>query len=251
MISLPPHSNPVARVDDPKAAALNFLFEGFSTEETLREALRSTLTGQLALVSSFGAESIVLLHMISKIDAMTPIIFLDTEMLFPETLTYQREVAALLGLKDVRVIRADSEDVAQMDPDGRLHEADKDLCCALRKSKPLAKALSDFDGWITGRKRYQSEVRAALPKFETDSDGRLKLNPLIDWDQKKTRDYINAHELPLHPLVARGYPSIGCEPCTSQTKPGEDARAGRWRDQSKTECGIHFSGGTSIRRRTN
>ena len=140
-----------------------------------------------------------------------------------------------------------SEGIAAQDPDGTLHQYDTDACCALRKTRPLQRALSGFDGWITGRKRYQSGARAALPKFETDAAGRLKLNPLADWGPEEIRAYVKAHDLPPHPLAAKGYPSIGCAPCTSPVKPGEDPRAGRWRDSNKTECGIHFVNGKAVR----
>ncbi|MEO1613443.1 MAG: phosphoadenosine phosphosulfate reductase family protein, partial [Pseudomonadota bacterium] len=106
---------------------------------------------------------------------------------------------------------------------------------------------SGFDGWITGRKRYHSGQRAAIPKFEADAAGRLKLNPLADWGPDEARAYLRRHDLPAHPLVARGYPSIGCAPCTSPVAPGEDPRAGRWRGEAKTECGIHFVDGKIVR----
>ena len=146
----------------------------------------------------------------------------------------------------MRVIRAD--DVAAQDPDGTLHQSDTDACCALRKTAPLEKALLPFDGWITGRKRFQAGSRAQLEFFEADGPARIKVNPLAHWTPDDVQDYIINNHLPRHPLVAQGYPSIGCAPCTSPVREGEDARAGRWRNTEKEECGIHIVDGKIIRR---
>lgn len=233
--------------DDARAAALSRIFGGLAAEEMLAEALLGDLRGRIALVSSFGAESVALLHMVARIDPATPVIFLDTEMLFPETLAYQRKTAAHLGLTDLRVIRPSGDDVAKEDAQGGLHRSAPDACCDLRKSRPLEQALKGFDGWITGRKRHQSGARADLPLFETDGTGRMKLNPLADWGPGQAGAYIQRHDLPPHPLVARGYPSIGCAPCTSPASDNEDQRAGRWRGSAKTECGIHLVNGRLAR----
>lgn len=233
--------------DDARAVALSRIYTGLSAEDMLAEALKGDLRGRIAMVSSFGAESVALLHMVARVDPATPVIFLDTEMLFPETLAYQRQVATHLGLSDLRIIHPDSDDLAREDAANDLHLQNTDACCDLRKTRPLERALQGFDGWITGRKRYQSGTRAALPLFEADEAGRLKLNPLADWTPGQTGDYIRANDLPLHPLVERGYPSIGCAPCTSQVSEGEDPRAGRWRGSDKTECGIHLVDGKLVR----
>jgi len=205
----------------------------------LARVIRTHGAGRVALVSSFGAESVVLLHLVSRIDRSLPVLFLDTEMLFAETLAYQAEVAERLGLTDVRRIRPDAAGLAAWDPDGSLHRADPETCCALRKTAPLGEALLGFDAWITGRKRRQGGVRAGLDVFERDADGRLKVNPLAFWSKSDLRAYMDRHALPRHPLVARGYLSVGCAPCTTPVAVGEDERAGRWRGSAKTECGIH------------
>jgi phosphoadenosine phosphosulfate reductase len=229
-----------------RADSLNAAYRHHSAIAVLARALHDPDLGQLALVSSFGAESVVLLHMVALARRDTPVIFLDTGMLFTETLVYQQELAERLRLTDLRIIRA--ADTARMDPDNTLHQRDTDACCALRKTVPLAAALDVFDGWITGRKRYQGGTRAALEFFEADSaTGRMKVNPLAHWAPGDARTYIEENRLPRHPLVAQGFPSIGCAPCTAAVKPGEDPRAGRWRGQDKTECGIHFTNGTLIR----
>ncbi|EBA11621.1 phosphoadenylyl-sulfate reductase [Roseobacter sp. CCS2] len=217
----------------------NILHRKSDAQTVLRHALSDVQIGKIAMVSSFGAESVVLLHMISQIDKATPVIFLDTEMLFPETLTYQKEVAASLGLTDVHVITPNRDAVLIEDVDGLLHQADTDACCNLRKTRPLAAALAGFDGWITGRKQFQGGKRADLPLFEKEGR-KIKVNPLAKWSARDLQDYITQHNLPRHPLVAKGYPSVGCMPCTTRVSDHEDQRAGRWRNSEKTECGIHF-----------
>lgn len=208
----------------------------------LAQAILRDHPGRIALVSSFGADSAVLLHMVARISPATPVLFNDTGMLFAETLDHQRRLAALLGLTNVRIVRPTAFAVARADPQGGLHRTQADACCALRKVGSLDRALAPFDAWITGRKRFQSPGRRALPFAERDEAGRVKLNPLADWTAQDLRDYARAHDLPPHPLTARGFPSIGCAPCTSPVAEGEDQRAGRWRGSAKTECGIHLNG---------
>jgi phosphoadenosine phosphosulfate reductase len=234
---------------DARVQALNDRYRHHSAVSVLEHALKDPQAGKLALVSSFGAESVVLLHMVSVTRATTPVIFIDTEMLFAETLVYQQELAERLNLRDLRIIRPDAQELARTDAKQTLYRRDTDACCALRKTRPLQRALSGFDGWITGRKRYQTGTRATLDFFEIeDGTGRIKINPLAHWARDDIRTYMEENRLPRHPLVARGYPSIGCMPCTTPVKPGEDPRSGRWRDQDKTECGIHFVNGKLVRK---
>lgn len=197
----------------------------------------------VAMVSSFGADSAVLLHMIAQIDRGLPVLFIDTLALFPETVRYQTDLAAHLGLSNVVTLSPDREELFLTDPDGLLHRSDTESCCQLRKSRPLERALQGYDGWITGRKRHQAATRADLDRVEVEAEtGRIRLNPLADWGPDRIRAYLDAADLPRHPLVARGYPSIGCQPCTTRVISGEDERSGRWRGSEKTECGIHFIG---------
>lgn len=220
-----------------RVAELNRRYRHHAATEVVRGALRDA--GRLALVSSFGAESVVLLHMLAVVDRTRPVFFIDTEMLFAETLAYQREVTERLGLENIRIIRSD--EIAAEDPGGTLHARDPDACCALRKTRPLDAALDGFDAWITGRKRFQSGTRATLDFFEAEPGAdRIKINPLAHWRPQDVQTYMTENNLPRHPLVARGYPSIGCAPCTSPVADDEDPRAGRWRNQDKDECGIHF-----------
>lgn len=199
----------------------------------------------LALVSSFGADSVALLHLAAMVTRDLPVLFIDTELLFAETLVYQQEVAERLGLRNLHILRA--QDIGARDPDADLHRRDPDACCHLRKTAPLEAALAHHGGWITGRKRFQSQTRATLDFFEVDG-ARIKVNPLAHWTSRDVADYIDENRLPRHPLVARGYPSIGCAPCTSPVTAGEDPRAGRWRNTEKDECGIHFVDGKMIRK---
>ncbi|HCP81348.1 MAG TPA: phosphoadenylyl-sulfate reductase [Octadecabacter sp.] len=227
---------------DGRLLTLNRVYKDKDAQDVLEHALVSF--SDMALVSSFGAESVVLLHMAAQITPDVPVLFIDTEMLFAETLAYQRDVAIQLGLTDVRVIRAKRETLFEQDNENLLHLHDPDACCALRKTDPLQRALQGFDGWISGRKRVQGGDRAALDVFEIERPlarlPRTKVNPLAHWDTSDLRSYIETHNLPRHPLVAKGYPSVGCSPCTTKVQNGENARAGRWRNQTKTECGIHF-----------
>lgn len=232
---------------DIRAERLNERYRHHAATEVLRRAVTDPDLGKVALVSSFGAESVVLLHMVSVVAPGLPVLFIDTQMLFSETLEYQREVSARLGLTDVRVIRADEAQVSRLDPDGTLHQFNQDACCDLRKTVPLEDALSGFDAWITGRKRFQGGQRTELEFFEPEPPLRLRINPLAHWRMEDVQTYMIENNLPRHPLVAKGYPSIGCAPCTSPVKPGEDPRAGRWRGSEKTECGIHFIGGRMVR----
>ncbi|MGF1554057.1 MAG: phosphoadenylyl-sulfate reductase [Paracoccaceae bacterium] len=230
------------------AEALNARHAESPAEAILEEVLAVHDDGEVAMVSSFGADSAVLLHMLSRLAPATPVLMLETQMLFPETLAYQRDLSAHLGLRDVRLIRPDPDDLAAHDPKDTRHKWDPDGCCHVRKTKPLDRALRPFSAWITGRKRFQSASRAALALFEVEEGTtRLKANPLFAWNAHDLRAYRDAHALPAHPLVAKGYPSIGCWPCTTPVAEGEDARAGRWRDADKEECGIHFDGEKWVR----
>ncbi|MGY6552756.1 MAG: phosphoadenylyl-sulfate reductase [Erythrobacter sp.] len=232
------------RFTEHDAVRLNRMFRGSTAEEMLASVIGDNLAGDLAVVSSFGAESAALLHLIASVDKSVPVLFLDTGKHFTETLAYRDELTALLGLNLV-VLTPDAAELAKRDENGLRWSYDPDGCCEIRKVRPLAKALARYDASFTGRKAFQSNTRANLPRFEVDTSdaaGRLKINPLIDWSADDINAYFAAHDLPRHPLIASGYPSIGCSPCTSQVAPGEDPRSGRWKGWDKTECGIHKPG---------
>ena len=238
---MPLEDFPPSVLDSP-VSLLNARFGRMPAEAVLRRLLPAGGAGApVALVSAFGAESAVLLHMVAEIAPRTPVLFIDTELLFAETLDYQRALSRRLGLADTRVLRPSREELFAGDPDGLLHHFDPDACCALRKVAPLQRALAGFDGWISGRKTWQGGARARMPLFERDPAGRLKVNPLRGWDRERIAEYFEHHDLPRHPLVARGYASLGCRPCTTPVRPGESPRAGRWRGLDKSECGIHLS----------
>ncbi len=207
---------------------------------TVLEAAVETFGDRLALVSSFGAESAVLLHLASKVKQDIPILFLDTGMLFGQTLDYRRQLAAKLGLTDVRDLRPAYQDLATADPEAKLWQTDTDACCHVRKVLPLDRALAEFDGWVTGRKRFHGGARLALPVVE-QADHQVKFNPLANWTKEDLDAYVAEYDLPAHPLVAQGFPSIGCWPCTNPVEEGQDVRAGRWAGSEKTECGIHVA----------
>ena len=207
--------------------------------EIIRRAWRE-FGAKLALVSSFGAESAVLLHMAAQVDPSIPVLFLDTGMLFGQTLDYRKSLAARLGLTDVRDLRPRYQDLATQDPNSDLWKRDTDACCNIRKVIPLDHALEGFDAWITGRKRFQGGDRLRLKVVE-DASPHTKFNPLANWSKDQIDAYAAEHDLPAHPLVSQGFPSIGCWPCTSPVDDGDDLRAGRWAGQDKTECGIHVA----------
>ncbi|WP_020187485.1 phosphoadenylyl-sulfate reductase [Methylopila sp. 73B] len=223
------------------AAHLDARHRGQDAQALIRAAVKDLFRGRIALVSSFGADSAVLLHLVAQVDPTTPVIFVDTGQLFEETLQYRDQLVALLGLTDVRSVGPKTDRLARLDPENFLWQSNPDLCCRIRKVEPLADAIGDFPAWISGRKRFQNAFRAELPVFEGDG-ARIKVNPLAEWTGKDVEAYRLEHGLPEHPLVKFGYLSIGCAPCTDRVKPGEDPRAGRWRGRAKTECGIHIAG---------
>lgn len=222
-----------------RLAQLRAQAEGRDAHGILELALTGEFTGRTALVSSFGAESAVLLHMVAQIDPMTPILFLNTGKLFGETLRYRDRLQDALGLGDIRAIGPHPADRARIDPEGTLWSRDTDACCNVRKVVPLRHALQGFAGQITGRKRFQTGARADMQAVEY-FEGRYRFNPLADWTLEQLETYARVHEIPAHPLVEDGYPSIGCMPCTRRVQAGEGYRDGRWSGLEKDECGIHI-----------
>ena len=214
-------------------------FAGWGTRDVLDEVINDEFAGRVALVSSFGADSVALLHLVASVNRATPVIFIDTGKIFGSTHRYREEIVARLGLADVRIARPDPAALTIQDVDAGLWMRNPDKCCAIRKVAPLSRALSGFDAWISGRKRYQGGLRATLPLAEADGD-RIKINPLAEWTKEHVAAYRSRHDLPEHPLVADGFRSIGCMPCTDRVADGEDERNGRWRGRGKTECGIHL-----------
>ena len=221
-----------------RARLLELRYGAADSQAILSAAIHDIFPGRIAVVSSFGAESAVLLDLVAQVDRTTPVIFLDTGKHFPETLSYRDQLVSRLGLTDVRSVAPAAEDLAWADADGTLWRRSPDLCCRLRKVLPLERALSGFSAWINGRKRFQGGLRGRIPVFEA-ADARLKVNPLADWDLADISKAFADRGLPGHPLAQEGYTSIGCAPCTFKGGGQAGSRSGRWQGRAKTECGIH------------
>ena len=229
---------PVSESTLPSAEELDRSLRTASSAEVIAAALKTVGREKLALVSSFGTESATLLKVAADVDPAIPVIFLDTGWLFEETLAYRDTLIASLGLKDVRSIKPSDETLSREDPDRDLWFSDPDACCRIRKVEPLARALKPFSAWLNGRKRFQGNARTDIPVVEADG-ARLKFNPFANVSREELDAIFVRAKLPRHPLVASGFLSVGCMPCTSRTTEDEDSRAGRWRGRAKTECGIH------------
>jgi len=210
------------------------------TRQRMRQAIRLDFKGRIVLLSSFGAEAAVLLHLVASIDPATPVLFLDTGKLFGETLRYRDQMVKRLRLTDVRTLFPDDDTVKAEDADGMLWSKDHDRCCRIRKVIPLNTALTGFDVVITGRKRYHGGDRKDLAIFDSQN-GRLKFNPLVQWSEHDVENYLEKYDLPHHPLQKDGFLSIGCMTCTERVGAGQHMRDGRWQGSTKTECGIHLA----------
>lgn len=214
-------------------------FEGASLSAVLRWGLRR-FAPQICLATSFGPQSIVLMHAISRIEPETTVFYLDTELLFPETYALRDELSRKLGLSFTRVTPELSVEEQDAVFGPKLWSSHPDRCCHLRKVLPLRRFLADKRAWITGVRNGQASARARTPIVEWDaSNGLAKLNPIVRWRSEQVWGYLRRHDLPFNPLHLEGYPSIGCQPCTRAVRPDEDPRAGRWSGFEKSECGIH------------
>lgn len=221
--------------------------------DLLRVMIGSVFKGKIALISSFGADAALLLALVSEIDNRTPILFLETGKHFPETLQYVDTLKNKLGLQSLHFLTPDPDMLNRIDTNGDLWNSNPDRCCWLRKVEPLDRAVKELglEALITGRKRYQNSERAKLETIELDDKNIFRINPLANWDKARQKEEAAKRDLPTHPLVGQGYLSIGCAPCTSIVKAGEDERAGRWRhtakdDGQKTECGLHVTTDTKL-----
>ena len=217
---------------------LNAELRGKGPHEIIRVALRE-FGRKLTYVSSFGAESAAMLSLIADVDQAVPIVFIDTGMHFHQTLQYRDELGRLLGLSDIRTFQPVKEEVKAIDPKGVLNKTDPNACCEVRKVRTLGPALEGFDAWITGRKRFHGGGRAKLPVVEY-VEGRFKISPLADQTPEDLAALVQDKKLPPHPMVAEGYPSIGCWPCTARPVDPNDIRSGRWVGFTKEECGLHL-----------
>lgn len=226
---------------------LNKEYSGRSAEEALRWTL-DNVHPNVALASSFGAEDVVLIHMLNSINPEARIFTLDTGRLNQETYDVMDDLRNKYGVK-FEVMFPAQNDVESMVREHGMNlfyraQANRKLCCGIRKVGPLTRMLSTLEGWITGIRGDQTQNRAGANRFEIDNQfgGILKVNPIIDWSWEQVWDYIRSNKVPHNRLHDRGYPSIGCEPCTRAIKEGEDLRAGRWwwENESDKECGLHM-----------
>lgn len=231
-------TKPSAIEKAPSIEELDKKYDLLFPEKIIEHALTTPYFKRPVIVSSFGAESAVLLHMVAQIKPDMPVIFIDTGKLFGETLRYRDKLQHRLGLESIRIVAPRRSEVLDIDPDGTLNKNNPDLCCKVRKVDVLDRALEGYDSWISGRKRFQSQGRAWMPIVE-EGGGRVKLNPMANFSSEAIREYMVENDLPDHPLYKQGYKSIGCFPCTSKST--GDSRSGRWEGSSKTECGIHFT----------
>ncbi len=223
-------------------------FENMTPEALLRWA-SGRFGSDLVCLSALGAEDCVLVDVIARHGLPIPILSIDTAVLFRETYALWSRLEKRYGIS-IDGIRSELiPDAGPTAPDlDRLWEREPDRCCALRKVAPLRQALSTRAAWITGIRREQSETRRNAQVVEWDQAfGLVKLNPLAAWTADQMWAYIKAHDVPYNPLHDQGYPSIGCEPCTSAVIAGEDIRTGRWRGREKTECGLHVAPATLVK----
>ncbi|HWE44669.1 MAG TPA: phosphoadenylyl-sulfate reductase [Caulobacteraceae bacterium] len=218
------------------AAELNAQYRDASAKEIVRAAM-SRFPGRVAVLSSFGTEAAVGLHVVASVDRTTPVLFLDTDRHFVPTLEYRDRLTRHLGLTDLRNL--EPKNAAERDARGDLWRTDPDACCALRKVEPLAAVSPQFDVLITGRKRFHGGSRLRLPVFEAVG-AQIRVNPLANWSAEAIEAHFEAYGLPRHPLTQGGYRSVGCWPCTQPSSDEENVRAGRWKGLAKSECGIHM-----------
>jgi phosphoadenosine phosphosulfate reductase len=220
-----------------RAASVAAVLDGASAQEIAGWALETFEDG-VCVASSM--QDAVLVHVVSRLRADVPVVFLDTGYHFAETIGTRDAVAAAYPVRLLNVTPRQSvaEQDAQYGP--RLHDRNPDLCCALRKVEPLERALEPFAAWMTGLRRADSPTRAGTPVVEWDAKrSMVKVNPLAAWTDEDLAAYAAQHGVLVNPLLQLGYPSIGCAPCTRAVAPGEDPRAGRWAGFGKTECGLH------------
>lgn len=222
------------------ARALDSAYTGKSAEAVLEVAIKTLFPGQIAVLSSFGTEAAVVLHLVAQVDRSVPILFLETGKHFLETLMYRDILVDRFGFTDARELKPDPADLAAKEPNGDLWKTNPDACCAIRKVLPLQRAMEPIAAQVTGRKRFQANTRSGIGLFEATADGKIKVNPLAHWTPEMIQDAFKRFKLPPHPLFDEGFPSVGCAPCTRRVVTGEDARAGRWSGLEKTECGIHL-----------
>ncbi len=226
-------------LDVAEITELSLQFENEQPQDVVSWAV-STFNKDIAFACSFGMEDVCIVDMIAKTGVETNIFYLDTSLLFKETHELIEKLGDKYGIRFESVSTECSlEQQAERHGDD-LWTVDPDLCCNIRKVAPLKKKLSALKAWMTGIRRDQTPERAQAKTVEWDNKFELvKINPIVKWTNADTKDYIIKHGIPYNPLHDKGYPSIGCKPCTFSVKPGEDPRSGRWKGFAKKECGLH------------
>ncbi len=226
------------QVDSLIVSELNQHLNDRSPQEILSWAW-ATFKNKIAASSSFQSQSVPLLHMIAGTTPKLPVIFLDTGFHFPETLQFRDELQQQFGLNIVDVRPALNPQQLVEKHGEKLYERNPNLCCHFNKVEPMKQAVKGLRAWVTGIRADQTSKRRQLKVVEIQDDGLIKIHPLLNWTKKDVWNYMDIHQLPAHPLLEKGYVSVGCAPCTRPIFAGEDERAGRWANLAKTECGLH------------
>ena len=230
---------------------LQTFYAHMEANELLHMMIESEFKNKIALISSFGAGSALLLSLVAQINRSVPVLFLDTGKHFAETLQYVKQLESFFGLDNLQILKPRQDLETKLDAGGTLWKNQPNRCCWFRKVEPLQRALMEggYEALITGRKQYQTADRVNMETIELHEDGRFRINPLALWSKDKIKMEFKNRKLPEHPLVSKGYLSIGCDPCTLPVKNGQDERAGRWSHtaelpggEQKVECGIHIEG---------
>lgn len=218
---------------------LNKMLSKMKSFDMIEFCINNVFKNEIAYVCSFGSESSIILHMISKINNEIPVIFLNTKKLFPETISFKNTLIKKFKLRNFKEVSPDKKNIFKYDHLSNLWKENPDKCCHVRKVLPLEKELKNYKAWISGRKGYQSTMRSKNEIVEFVNE-KFLISPLIMWNQKKINDYFINNKLKRHPLFKQGFSSIGCSDCTTKLKNLKDARSGRWFNLNKTECGIHL-----------
>lgn len=213
-------------------------FEAKTPQEIIQWAA-DTFWPEIAMSSSFQTQSMPLLHMVTRIKHDLPIFFLDTGYHFWETLMFREKIMSEWKINVIDLYRDTRWDVFAHQNIRNLPVDDPNLCCYLHKVQPMQNALKDVKAWISGIRRDQTAERASAKILELQEDGLLKINPLLNWKKADVQNYMEEHNLPMHPLTEKGYKSVGCAPCTIAIGVNDDERAGRWAGKGKVECGLH------------
>ena len=209
-------------------------------QNILENSINNIFKKKMVYVCSFGTESAIILHMVSEIDKSLPIILLNTNYLFKETIEYKDYLINKFKFSNFKEIYPSIKDLKINDSEGTLWKEDPDLCCNIRKVLPLQKELKKYDAWVSGRKSYHAGERTNLKFFEYINE-KIVVNPLANVNRNFVDSYFKKHDIERHPLFESGYLSLGCTHCTVKTSMIDSPRSGRWNNKTKTECGIHYN----------